>query len=226
MRIRRYAKETLGQLRKDSVLGTGHTLNELEREMDRREQVIREIEKKAENNFQRKKKYLEKASEATNQRKVRYAAKAKEAEMNKSFFSELFDNLMAQYLFLTKLVLEAKRRRIYEEPLDQFGFEIDIAGMDAQAVTSALQNSSMQQEDVQKTIEEIEMEFETADAANLSLDLEDIKEEADMLSESRLQDETFDVGESWNSAIDERIEEELDSLEDSEWSDPEKEATD
>jgi len=218
MKFREQPKAVLKQLnarlRNNGVFNTQYTLEELERELSQRERVIRKIEKKAEKNHNRKKRYLKKAADSMNQRKVRFAAKAKEAEMHKSFFSELFDNMMAQYLFLTKLVIEAKQRRVYEAPMEEFGFNVNIDQMNVDAVTNALENSSMKQAEVSDTIDEIQMEIDTADRSGITLDLEEIKQEADMLSASDIESDSFDVGGEWNDAIDEQIEAELDRLED------------
>jgi hypothetical protein len=196
------------------VFNTGYTLEELEAELSRREAVIQKVEKKTDNHHRKKRNYLEKAGDSKNQRKLRYVAKAKENEMHKSFFAELFDNLMAQQLFLTKLVLEGKRRRIFADPVEEFGFEIDISGMNADAVTNALQESSMRQEEVGDTIEQIEMEFDTADHSGISLDLDELKDEADMLEASDIESGSLELSSQWDEAIDQQIDEELDRLED------------
>lgn len=218
MKLRDQVKETLSPILEPSngVFNTGYTLDELESELERRDQAIQKVEKRTDKYHRRKKKYLEKAASAKNQRKLRFVSKAKEAEMYKSFFSELFDNLMAQQLFLTKLCLEAKRRQIFDSPMDEFGFDIDIAGMNVEAVTDSLQRSDLQQEEIGSTMEEIQMEFDTMDHSGLSLDLKDLKEEADMLEASDIESgsTSFDLGEDWNSAIDEQIQDELEQMED------------
>lgn len=216
MRIRDQAREAVSLLsnRPDGVFNTEYTLDEIDEELSRREDVIQRVEKKTDNHHKLKKKYLEKAADSKNQRKLRYVAKAKENELHKSFYSELFDNLMAQQLFLTKLSLEAKRRQIHAEPLDQFGFDVDIAGMDADAVTNALQESSLEQEHVGDTIEQIQMEFDADSHSGLSLDLDELKQEAEMLEASDIESESVDLGTEWDDAIDQQIEEELDRLDD------------
>ena len=132
--------------------------------------------------------------------------------MNKSFYAELFDNLMVQQLFLTKLVLEAKRRRIFDDPMRKLGFDVDIASMNVEAVATALEQSSIRQDEVQETIEQLEISLDSVDRDGLSFDLEDLKQEADMLSASDI-DSSFDLGSNWDEAIDQQIEEELDRLE-------------
>ena len=124
--------------RQNGVFNTNHTISQLQDELERREEIIQKVEKRTDNHHKRKKKFLKKAAESRNQRKLRLMAKAKKSEMNKTFYAELFDNLMVQQLFLTKLVLEAKRQRIFEDPMQNLGFDVDIASMNVEAVSMAL----------------------------------------------------------------------------------------
>ena len=216
MRIRNQAREALKLLsrRPNGVFNTEYTLDDIDNELSRREDVIQRVEKKTDKHHKLKRKYLEKAADSKNQRKLRYVSKAKENELHKSFYSELFDNMMAQQLFLTKLSLEAKRRQIGADPMEQFGFDVDIAGMDADAVTNALQKSSIQQEEIGDTIEQIQMEFDADSHSGLSLDLDELKQEAEMLEASDIESDSVDLGSEWDDAIDQQIDEELDRLDD------------
>ena len=216
MRIRNQAREALKLLsrRPNGVFNTEYTLDDIDDELSRREDVIQRVEKKTDKHHKLKRKYLEKAADSKNQRKLRYVSKAKENELHKSFYSELFDNMMAQQLFLTKLSLEAKRRQIGADPMEQFGFDVDIAGMDADAVTNALQKSSIQQEEIGDTIEQIQMEFDADSHSGLSLDLDELKQEAEMLEASDIESDSVDLGSEWDDAIDQQIDEELDRLDD------------
>ena len=216
MRIRNQAREALKLLsrRPNGVFNTEYTLDDIDNELSRREDVIQRVEKKTDKHHKLKRKYLEKAADSKNQRKLRYVSKAKENELHKSFYSELFDNMMAQQLFLTKLSLEAKRREIGADPMEQFGFDVDIAGMDADAVTNALQKSSIQQEEIGDTIEQIQMEFDADSHSGLSLDLDELKQEAEMLEASDIESDSVDLGSEWDDAIDQQIDEELDRLDD------------
>lgn len=199
---------------RNGVFNTKYTISQLQDELDRREEIIQKVEKRTDNHHERKKKYLKKAAESRNQRKLRLMAKAKESEMNKTFYAELFDNLMVQQLFLTKLVLEAKRQRIFEDPMRNLGFDVDIASMNVEAVSTALEDSSIKQDEVQETIEQLEVSLDTADRNGLSLNLDELKEEADMLEASEIESESFDIGSDWDESIDQQIEEELDRLDD------------
>ena len=216
MRIRNQAREALKLLsrRPNGVFNTEYTLDDIDNELSRREDVIQRVEKKTDKHHKLKRKYLEKAADSKNQRKLRYVSKAKENELHKSFYSELFDNMMAQQLFLTKLSLEAKHREIGADPMEQFGFDVDIAGMDADAVTNALQKSSIQQEEIGDTIEQIQMEFDADSHSGLSLDLDELKQEAEMLEASDIESDSVDLGSEWDDAIDQQIDEELDRLDD------------
>ena len=196
----------------NGVFNTRYTISQLQDELERREEIIQKVEKRTDNHHKRKKKFLKKAAESRNQRKLRLMAKAKESEMNKTFYAELFDNLMVQQLFLTKLVLEAKRQRIFEDPMQNLGFDVDIASMNVEAVSMALEDSSIKQDEVQETIEQLEVSLDTADRDGLSLDLDELKEEADMLEASEIESESFDLGSDWDESIDQQIEEELDQL--------------
>jgi hypothetical protein len=198
----------------NGVFNTRYTISQLQDELERREEIIQKVEKRTDNHHKRKKKFLKKAAESRNQRKLRLMAKAKESEMNKTFYAELFDNLMVQQLFLTKLVLEAKRQRIFEDPMQNLGFDVDIASMNVEAVSMALEDSSIKQDEVQETIEQLEVSLDTADRDGLSLDLDELKEEADMLEASEIESESFDLGSDWDESIDQQIEEELDQLDD------------
>jgi hypothetical protein len=195
------------------VFNTGYTLGQLQNELERREEVIERVEKRTDHHHEQKKRYLKKAAEARNQRKLRFVTKMKESEMNKSFYAELFDNLMIQQLLLTKLVLEAKRQRIFDDPMRKLGFGVDITALDTEAVGTALEQSSIRQDEVQETIEQLEISLDSVDRDGLSLDLDDLKEEADMLSASDI-DSSFDLGSDWDETIDQQIDEELDRLED------------
>ena len=198
----------------NGVFNTRYTISQLQDELERREEIIQKVEKRTDNHHKRKKKFLKKAAESRNQRKLRLMAKAKESEMNKTFYAELFDNLMIQQLFLTKLVLEAKRQRIFEDPMQNLGFDVDIASMNVEAVSMALEDSSIKQDEVQETIEQLKVSLDTADRDGLSLDLDELKEEADMLEASEIESESFDLGSEWDESIDQQIEEELDQLDD------------
>ena len=198
----------------NGVFNTRYTISQLQDELERREEIIQKVEKRTDNHHKRKKKFLKKAAESRNQRKLRLMAKAKESEMNKTFYAELFDNLMVQQLFLTKLVLEAKRQRIFEDPMQNLGFDVDIASMNVEAVSMALEDSSIKQDEVQETIEQLEVSLDTADRDGLSLNLDELKEEADMLEASEIESESFDLGSDWDESIDQQIEEELDQLDD------------
>ena len=198
----------------NGVFNTRYTISQLQDELERREEIIQKVEKRTDNHHKRKKKFLKKAAESRNQRKLRLMAKAKESEMNKTFYAELFDNLMVQQLFLTKLVLEAKRQRIFEDPMQNLGLDVDIASMNVEAVSMALEDSSIKQDEVQETIEQLEVSLDTADRDGLSLDLDELKEEADMLEASEIESESFDLGSDWDESIDQQIEEELGQLDD------------
>jgi len=198
----------------NGVFNTRYTISQLQDELERREEIIQKVEKRTDNHHKRKKKFLKKAAESRNQRKLRLMAKAKESEMNKTFYAELFDNLMVQQLFLTKLVLEAKRQRIFEDPMQNLGFDVDIASMNVEAVSMALEDSSIKQDEVQETIEQLKVSLDTADRDGLSLNLDELKEEADMLEASEIESESFDLGSDWDESIDQQIEEELDQLDD------------
>ena len=198
----------------NGVFNTRYTISQLQDELERREEIIQKVEKRTDNHHKRKKKFLKKAAESRNQRKLRLMAKAKESEMNKTFYTELFDNLMVQQLFLTKLVLEAKRQRIFEDPMQNLGFDVDIASMNVEAVSMALEDSSIKQDEVQETIEQLKVSLDTADRDGLSLNLDELKEEADMLEASEIESESFDLGSEWDESIDQQIEEELDQLDD------------
>jgi hypothetical protein len=198
----------------NGVFNTRYTISQLQDELERREEIIQKVEKRTDNHHKRKKKFLKKAAESRNQRKLRLMAKAKESEMNKTFYAELFDNLMVQQLFLTKLVLEAKRQRIFEDPMQNLGFDVDIASMNVEAVSMALEDSSIKQDEVQETIEQLKVSLDTADRNGLSLNLDELKEEADMLEASEIESESFDLGSEWDESIDQQIEEELDQLDD------------
>ena len=198
----------------NGVFNTRYTISQLQDELERREEIIQKVEKRTDNHHKRKKKFLKKAAESRNQRKLRLMAKAKESEMNKTFYAELFDNLMVQQLFLTKLVLEAKRQRIFEDPMQNLGFDVDIASMNVEAVSMALEDSSIKQDEVQETIEQLKVSLDTADRDGLSLNLDELKEEADMLEASEIESESFDLGSEWDESIDQQIEEELDRLDD------------
>ncbi|MFC4359273.1 hypothetical protein ACFO0N_15105 [Halobium salinum] len=215
MKFRKQLRESIGLLKRpNGVFGTRYTLEDIDTELDHRDKVIKKVERKADKHHRQKKKYLQKAVESKNQRKLRYVAKAKEAEMHKSFFSELFDNLMAQQLFLTKLSLKAKEKRIFDSPMEEFGFEIDIGGMNADAISNALQSSSFNQDEIGQTMEEIQMEFDMMDdSTGISLDLDDIKKEAEMLEAEDIRSDSFELGGDLNSAIDDQIEKELNNLE-------------
>lgn len=198
----------------NGVFNTRYTISQLQDELERREEIIQKVEKRTDNHHKRKKKFLKKAAESRNQRKLRLMAKAKESEMNKTFYAELFDNLMVQQLFLTKLVLEAKRQRIFEDPMQNLGFDVDIASMNVEAVSMALEDSSIKQDEVQETIEQLKVSLDTADRDGLSLNLDELKEEADMLEASEIESESFDLGSDWDESINQQIEEELDQLDD------------
>ena len=60
---------------------------------------------------------------------------------------------------------------------------------------------------------QLEISLNSLDGDGLSLGLENLKEEADMLSASDI-DSSFDLGSDWDETIDQQIDEELDRLED------------
>lgn len=193
----------------NAVLNTGWTIGEIEADLDRRETVMEQIEEKFDSFFEEKKHYLEKALEAGPRKTVRFYAKAKEADMYKSFWSELWENLMIQQFFLIKLILEAKRRSLLTDPGGEFDFEIDIGSMDAEAVKGALDASDIEQSEAQDTIEAIDMHLNRDEDSDLSLDLSRIREEAGELEAAIISSGEPESGSSMEAAINHQIEEEL-----------------
>jgi biopolymer transport protein ExbB/TolQ len=217
MRLRKQLEDTIGTLfqsRNRGVFNTGYTLDQIEQELDRRDKVLRKVEQRFEKHSKEKKQYLQKAADSKHQTKLRYAAKAKEADMYKRFFSSLFDNLMAQQLFLTNLSLKAKQSQLFDNPMEEFGFEIDISGMNADAVSRALEDTGFEQEEVEHTMEEIGMSMEMMDEDGITLSLDEIKDDIDNLQEDELMEGGGTLAEGFDEKIDEQIEDELQQLSD------------
>lgn len=191
------------------VLNTGWTIDEIEADLDRREDVMDQLEEKVDSFSTEQKQYLEAALEAGPRETVRLYAKAKEAEMYKSFWSQLWENLMVQQFFLLKLLLEAKRRSLLTQPTGDLGFNLDIESLDVEAVRTALENSAIEQSQTTETIEALDVHLNQDSADALSLDLSAIRAEASELEAAAISGGEFELGSSLEEAIDDQIQAEL-----------------
>jgi len=132
--------------------------------------------------------------------------------MYRSFWSELWENLMIQQFFLIKLSLEAKRRNLMADPAEALSLDLDIGELNAQAVRNALENSSLEQEGIRETIDQIDMHFDRAGDAELSLDLDEIKEEAEEIEAAEIGAGEAELGSGMEEAVNQQIEAELNKM--------------
>jgi hypothetical protein len=213
MKLRDPIRRWIGDNSPRGALDSGHTIAEIEDDLDRREEVLRNIESKVDSHSQEKKQYLEKAVGADARKKMRFYAKAQEAGMYRSFYSELWENLMIQQFFLIKLSLEAKRRRLLVDATGELPIEIDIGELNADAIRNALEDSSLEQDDVEDTIEMVDMHFDRDSASDLQLDLDEIRSEAEELEAAEIGSGEAELGSEMKSHIDDQVEKELARME-------------
>jgi hypothetical protein len=213
MKLRDPIRRWIGDGSPRGALDSGHTIAEIEADLDRREEVLRSIESKVDSHSREKKQYLEKAVNADARKKMRLYAKAKEAGMYRSFYSELWENLMVQQFFLIKLSLEAKRRGLLADATGELPVEIDIGELNADAIRNALEDSSLEQDDVEDTIEMVDMHFDRDGASDLQLDLDEIRSEAEELEAAEIGSGEAELGSEMKSHIDDQVEEELARME-------------
>ncbi|RLM41950.1 hypothetical protein DVK00_19120 [Haloarcula sp. Atlit-47R] len=212
MKLREPVKQWLSADEQRGALNSGWTVEEIDEDLDRREKVLRQIEEKVDSFSEEKKQYLEKALDAGTRKKSRLYAKAKEADMYRSFWSELWENLMIQQFFLIKLSLEAKRRDLMANPAEELPIELDIGDLNADAIRNALENSNLEQEGVQDVIDQVDMHFDRSGDTDFSLDLDEIKSEAEEIEAAEIGSGEAELGSGMESAIDEQIDKELQKM--------------
>jgi hypothetical protein len=195
------------------ALNCGFTIGEIEADLDRREEVMDGLEQKVDSHSEEKKRFLKKALEAGPRKTIRFYAKAKEADMYRGFYRELWENLMIQQFFLIKLLLEAKRNNLLVDPGAEFGFEVDIGEMDQSAVRGAIDSSDLEREQVPDTIGAIDAHLGVADGEGMSLDLDEIRSEAEELEAAEIGAGETELGGGMETAINQQIEAELEKME-------------
>lgn len=198
------------------VLNTGWTIREIEADLDRREETLDKIETKVDSYSKEKKHFLHKALDAGARKKVRFYAKAKEADMKRSFWSDLWENLMVQQFFLIKLLLEAKRHELLTQPTDiagdLLGNHLDIQSLNVEAVKTALESNEVEQTEIHETIEELDLHLHDSGDGELSLDLSEVKREAAELEVADIGSGESGLGTGMEAAMDEQIREALDEV--------------
>lgn len=212
MKLRDPVQEWIGSAEHGGALNSGWSIDEIDDDLDQREQVLRQIEEKVDTFSEEKKQYLEKALDASTRKKTRFYAKAKEADMYRSFWSELWENLMIQQFFLIKLSLEAKRRDLMANPSEELPFELDIGDLNSDAIKNALENSNLEQDGVQDVIEQVDIHFDRNGNSDFTLDLEEIKSEAEEIEAAEIGSGEAELGSGMESAIDEQINKELEKM--------------
>lgn len=190
------------------VLSTGHTEAEFERELDRREDVLKELENSIVRHGKKYRQFLEKATEKRGDRKIRFLMKAKKQEIKHEIKNEIYDDLMRQQLFLVKLLLHDKKQKMRAAG-ETWDFEINVADLPVEDMIEDIESESERMLAVQEVIEEMEMSMGASSEDALGIDLSDIEKEAAELEAADIADKSLEVDSELESNIDDRIQDEL-----------------
>ena len=173
------------------VLNSGYSADELEEELDQREEALSEVESKMDRASKRRLSYLQDAQEAGGEQKMRYWFRAKKEKMKEQVFSDLHQRLMKEHMFLSRVDMESFKRRL-EETGAEFGFDIAIEELPEDEMIEAIEEDSDRRRDVAETIEEIERALEIDGDTYMEMDFSDVKADVDELSDPREMEEVLD----------------------------------
>lgn len=197
--------------RGSGMLDSGYTLAELEGALERRDEILNFLERKSEMHYEQAKQYFEKARGSENHRKLRFYGRGKQHEVKESLYTDLFENLLMQQLFLTNLVVRGKKQQVWDDPMDELGLEIDISSLNQQAIADALNRSDLNQQETDRVMDEVGVALDVTDDELGMPSLDELREEA-----YELDGPSGDSGlaESFNDRFDDVIDDELEKLDD------------
>lgn len=162
---------------RQNVMGTGHTLEELEHALRERRQVIKRLENKAEQCYTQEQKYRERADSATGIRKQTATLDAKSEYRERLRYEKIHRNLSLQQLFLRNLVEHVKEKRFAQNPMEELGLDIDIQTMNQEAVIDAINESSTElNEPIPDGLEEMQWALRNANDNTVTPDLDRLKD--------------------------------------------------
>lgn len=193
------------------VLNSGFTEREFEEELNRREEVLKELEGSIVRHASRYESFLEKAVEKKGDRRIRFLLKAKKEEIKHDVKNGIYDNLMRQQLFLVKLLLLHKKKTI-ANAAENFDFAIDVGELPTEEMIGAISEESDQQQEVRETIEELETELGINAEETLGVDLSDIEAEAEELEAAEISEETLSLSSSVDELIEDSVADEWEEL--------------
>jgi hypothetical protein len=216
IRLREKLKKDLEKIKKllsmkrSGALNTGYSLEELEKELQRRDKVLERFQSKAERNRKKARKYYREAEKAVNSRKVRLFGQGKQHAIRESLYSDLTENLLVQQLFLENLVAEAKRKEFFDNQMGEV-FGIDIGELNQEAIGDAMHRSEVSNDKVAETIGDVYIDMEVDDEDRIVPNVEELREQAHAVDGSDKQGSP-EIARELNDSVDDKIEDELNRL--------------
>lgn len=207
MKIDEQAKRLIQRNSEETVLGTGYSLSTIREDLEDRESTLQSIERWTEKIRERKFNALKNASDADFGDKIRHYRKGEQARGQLETLEDLHDKVMVEQLFLSKLVNQHLRQNYVDNTTESFGFQVDIAEMDAGEVSNAIDRSDVLEEETVKTIQEIDEAMSRAGDVDMPVDLSEVRREAEELEADELESEI--EGSRVEDQLDRRIDQEL-----------------
>lgn len=198
---------------RSGVLNTGQSLDELKAAYENRWNVMDRIEQKADNELEKEKTYRKKAKSEDGHRKLKFFSKAEIRKEWRNLYEKLYENMLAQQLTLTELLLTAEKKNLSENPMQELGLDFDMEELDAQAIGNALEETEFDDAVVQD-LGDLEVVTEVHGDSNLP-GLEEMKENARHIDSDELEAlSSSEFSTSMENRLDEELDKELDALED------------
>jgi|APHM01.1.fsa_nt_gi hypothetical protein len=211
MKIDEHAKRLIERNPEKEVLNTGHTLSTLRSDLKKREEVMADVEKWTGTLRDKKKNALEDALDADYGEKVQYYRDAEQNRIKLELLEDLRDMLLTEQLFLSKLVNQCLRQNYIDDANRSFGFDVDISGLDADAVSSAIDRSSIMEQESVDVIEEIDSALGRSGDVDMPIDLAESRREAEELEADEIED---NIGGGVEDRLNDHIKKELEQMED------------
>lgn len=194
-----------------TVLGTGHTLEEFQTDLDNREAVLKDVEAHLRKLYERKRDALQEALGESGSDKLEPYRVAQIMTMKMEDLNDLRNKLLVEQLFLTKLMLHEVSENFASDTSEMFGFTIAVSDLDADEISSAIDRADAKEDESMQVIEEVNKAMDRTDDFDMPLGVDEMRRQVEELEAEEIE---ADIPESaMDEEIDNKIQEELDKLE-------------
>jgi len=159
----------------------------------------------------KKKDALENALDADYGEKVQHYRDAEQNRIKLELLEDFRDMLLTEQLFLSKLVNQCLRQNYVDDANGSFGFDVDISELDAEAVSSAIDRSSIMEKESAEVIEEIDSALGRSGDVDMPIDLAESRREAEELEADEIED---DIDGGVEDRLNNHIRDKLEEMED------------